>query len=57
MCMSYDMTWEYLHRLIAEMNAEGKIKSGHWIWAFDNFNVHHRVKHEREGQYINTYVV
>ena len=56
--MSYDMIWEYLHRLIAEMNAEGKIKCGHWIWAFDNFNVHHCVKHEREGQYnINTYVV
>ena len=40
MCMSYDMTWENLCTLIAEMNTEENIKSGHWMWAFDNFSVH-----------------
>lgn len=40
--ISYDMTWEYLHRLIAEMDAED------WTWAFDNFKVHHHIKHEHE---------
>ena len=49
--MSYDMTWEYLHRLIAEMNAEGKINlvTGYGLLIISMYN---HVKHKREGQYI-----
>ena len=36
--------------LIAETDTESKIKSSGWIWVLDNFNVHHHIRHEREGQ-------
>ena len=34
---------------MAEMDVEAKIKSGHWVRSYDNFNIHQRVRHEREG--------
>lgn len=52
-CLSYDMTWQYLRKIINEMDVEAKIKSGHWVWAYDNLNIHQRVRHERMGECIN----
>ncbi len=36
--------------MIAEMGAEENIKSGHWIWSYNNLNIHQCVRHERIGK-------
>ena len=25
------------------------VQEGHWLWVYDNFNLHQVVRHEREG--------
>ena len=43
------MMWQYLRAFIQEMNAEAEVKFGHWLWSYDNFNVHKLVRHKRQG--------
>jgi len=26
------------------------VREGHWIWVYDNVNIHQNVRHEREGE-------
>ena len=44
------MTWQYLRKMVEEMRVEAKVTSGHWVWAYDNLNIHHCVRHERIGK-------
>ena len=30
-----------------------KIQSGHWIWAYDNVDIHRSTRHERQGEYYS----
>lgn len=48
-CMSYSATWEHLLFLTQEANFLSKVQTGHWIWAYDNLNVHRVCRHERKG--------
>lgn len=34
-----------------------QIKDGHWIWVYDNLNLHQVVRHEREGIEQTNYVI
>ena len=47
--MSYTATWNYLRQLTSQARYTDIVKSGHWIWVYDNLNMHQRVRHEREG--------
>ena len=51
-CMSYKATWEHLLSLTQQANVLRKIQTGHWIWAYDNLNVHRITRHERQGEYM-----
>ena len=51
LCMSYVQTWHYLTKLSEESQFLMKIQQSHMIFVYDNFNIHHRVRHEREGNY------
>ena len=43
-CMSYTAT------LPQQANLLSKIQGGHWIWAYDNLNIHRSTRHERQGK-------
>ena len=47
--MSYTATWDHLLALTKEANLLSKVQSGHWIWAYDNLNIHLTTRHERQG--------
>lgn len=47
--MSYVQTWHYLRRLCEESHFLARIQQGHLVFVYDNFNLHHHVRHEREG--------
>ena len=32
------------------------IRTGHWLWVYDNVNLHQKVRHEREGTCTCTYI-
>lgn len=49
MCMSYTSTWSYLMKLTSDANYVDQVQEGHWIWVYDNLNLHQTVRHEREG--------
>ena len=40
---------DYLRSLTAEAKHTEKIKSGRWVWIYDNLNLHMKIRHEREG--------
>lgn len=48
-CMLAVQTWNYLRQLSAEARYLEVIKSGRWIWVYDNLNIHKAVRHERQG--------
>ena len=48
-CMSYTATWNHLRALTQQANLLTKVQSGHWIWAYDNLNIHRPCRHERQG--------
>ena len=52
-CMSYTATWDYLLALTQQANLVSKIQSGHWIWAYDNVNIHRSIRHERQDEYYS----
>ena len=27
-------------------------REGHWIWVYDNLNMHQRVRHQHAGEYV-----
>ena len=47
-CLSYEMTWIDLKKLIEEANYTGRVKQGRWLWVYD-FNMHQTIRHERQG--------
>ena len=49
-CMSYTATWDHLLGLPQQANLLSKIQGGHWIWAYDNLNIHRSTRHERQGK-------
>lgn len=51
-CISYPTTWKYLRQITAEAMYLDRIREGHWIWAYDNLNIHQRVRHERHGTFF-----
>ena len=30
------------------------VREGHWIWVYDNLNMHQRVRHERTGEFVQS---
>ena len=56
-CMSYQRSWEYLHQLTTEAKLLEVVRSGYWLWVYDNVNLHQRVRHEREGDVYILYIV
>ena len=52
-CMSYVQTWAYLRQLSSEARYLDVVKSGNWIWVYDNLNVHKAVRHERQGMRVD----
>lgn len=32
-----------------ESKYEDVIQNDHWMWVYDNLNIHQRVRHERQG--------
>ena len=48
-CMSYTATWDHLLALMREADLLAKVQTGHWIWAYDNLNIHRSYRHERQG--------
>ena len=45
-CVSYQGAWMYL---TTESKCLEFVQSGHWLWVYDNLNLHQKVRHEREG--------
>lgn len=35
-CLSYDMTWEYVQHLTQKANFQTVVKEGPWLWVYDN---------------------
>ena len=55
-CTSYTTAWKYLRNLTTEARYLDMIRSGHWIWVYDNLNLQQHIRHEREGTVsCNTY--
>ena len=48
--MSYQRTCEYLLQLTEEAKLLEMVRSGHWLWVYDNMNLYQKVRHEREGK-------
>jgi hypothetical protein len=48
--MSYKSTWEHLLKLTSDAKYKEQVQEGHWIWVYDNLNMHQVVRHEREGK-------
>ena len=48
--MSYTATWDYLIKLTQDAKYTEKVQSGHWVWVYDNLNLHQPVRHERVGK-------
>ena len=48
-CVSYWTAWNYFKKLTAEAMYIEAIRRDHWLWVYDNFNMHEWVRHEREG--------
>ena len=44
------MTWNYLRLLTTQSQYADVVRSGHWMWVYDNLNIHYRVRHERTGE-------
>lgn len=51
-CALYTSIWDYLRQLTTEARYQELVKSGHWMWVYDNLNMQHKVRHEREGKEI-----
>ena len=51
MCFVLDRL-ELLKKLTAEAMYIEAIRKDHWLWVYDNFNMHERVRHEREGTHM-----
>lgn len=47
--MSYSSTWTYLLKLTEDAQYAQRVQNGHWMWVYDNLNLHQVVRHEREG--------
>ena len=47
--VSYSGAWKYLKQLTNESMYTEAVRSGHWLWVYDNLNIHKSVRHEREG--------
>ena len=48
-CTAYGTAWGYLQKLSTEARFLSIIRSGYWMWIFDNLNIHQTIRHEREG--------
>ena len=40
--------------LASEARYQELIRSGHWMWVYDNVNIYQQVRHERQGTYDYT---
>lgn len=50
LCVSYTSVWKYLSQLTTQAQFLDIIREGHWLWVFDNLNVHQCIRHERQGE-------
>ena len=41
---------ELLRLLTTQSQYADVVRSGHWMWVYDNLNIHQRVRHERTGE-------
>ena len=47
--MHVNLTWSHLLKLTDEAQYTQQVQTGHWLWIYDNLNLHQVVRHEREG--------
>ena len=50
--VSYDTAWNALRHLTAEARCLEVVRSGHWLWVYDNLNIR-VVRHERKGNSLH----
>ena len=48
--MSYKVAWQTLTKEAEYLKV---VRKGHWIWIYDNVNVHQKVRHKRAGVCIH----
>ena len=41
-----------LRQLTTQARYSDMVREGHWIWVYDNLNMHQRVRHERTGELV-----
>ncbi len=46
--MSYTSTWSHLLKLTETAKYREQVLEGHWLWVYENVNIHQVVRHERE---------
>ena len=51
-CTSYTTAWKYL---ISEAHYLDRIKSGHWIWVYDNLNLCQGIRNECDGIIVHIF--
>ena len=42
-----------LLQLTAEARYDHLVRSGFWVWIFDNVNLQKKIRHEREGKHVH----
>ena len=47
----------YLRRQTDEAQYLDIVQQGHWIWAYDNINIHTQARHEHQGLFNSTNAV
>lgn len=56
-CAPYTTAWKYLKALTTEVRYLERIRSGHWIWAYDNINLKQHIHHERETKFCTCHIM
>lgn len=51
--VSYSGAWKYSKLLSTESMYLETVRSGKWLWAYHNLNIHKSIRHEREGKHVN----
>ena len=52
-CLSYRQTWSYLKQISLDIECYDDLSLNHYLWIYDNLNIHHIVRHKQEGNICN----
>ena len=51
--VSYTTAWKYRQELIIQSDFQQMVRSGRWLWVFDNVNMLQKIRHERQGTLLH----